>query len=165
MKTKKLAFSGLLTALALVIFIVEAQIPMPIPGVKLGLANVITVSAVFLLGGKEACLILLARILLGSLFAGASTLPYSLCGGLCSIVTVLLARRIVREKQMWVLCVLGGIAHNLGQMAMAVFITRTPSILIYLPVLLISGIVTGTFTGLCTQLCVPRLRGKFHMKE
>lgn len=162
MKTKKLAASGLLTALALVIFIVEAQIPMPIPGVKLGLANIITVSAVFLLGGKDACAILLARILLGSLFSGASTLPYSLCGGIVSIVTVLLVRRIVRNRQIWVICVLAGITHNLGQMAMAALITQTPSILIYLPVLILSGIVTGVFTGLCTQLCVLRLRGKFH---
>lgn len=163
MKTKKLAAAGVFTALALVIFLLEAQIPLPIPvpGVKLGLANVITVAAVFLLGRKEACGILIARILLSSLFAGFSTLPYSLCGGLLSMAAVLLVRRILKEKQLWVTGVLGGLAHNVGQMAMAVLITRTPSILIYLPVLLICGIFTGLLTGLCTQLCVSRLRGKF----
>lgn len=163
-KAKKLAVSGLLTALALVIFVLEAQIPMPIPvpGVKLGLANIITVCAVYLLGKKEACGILLARIVLGSLFAGFSTLPYSLCGGLLSILAVLLVQRVLNDKQIWVTGVVGGIAHNLGQMAMAVLITQTPSILVYLPVLLIFGILTGIFTGLCTQLCVTRLRGKYH---
>lgn len=163
MKTKKLAAAGVFTALALVIFLLEAQIPLPIPvpGVKLGLANVITVAAVFLLGRKEACGILIARIVLGSLFAGFSTLPYSLCGGLLSMAAVLLVRRILKEKQLWVTGVLGGLAHNVGQMAVAVLITRTPSILIYLPVLLICGIFTGLLTGLCTQLCVSRLRGKF----
>lgn len=163
MKTKKLAAAGVFTALALVIFLLEAQIPLPIPvpGVKLGLANVITVAAVFLLGRKEACGILMARIVLGSLFAGFSTLPYSLCGGLLSMAAVLLVRRILKEKQLWVTGVLGGLAHNVGQMAIAVLITRTPSILIYLPVLLICGIFTGLLTGLCTQLCVSRLRGKF----
>lgn len=163
MKTKKLAAAGLFTAFALAIFVLEAQIPLPIPvpGVKLGLANIITVAAVFLLGKKEACGILFARILLGSLFAGFSTLPYSLCGGLCAIASVLLIRRIITDKQIWVTCVVSGLVHNLGQMAMAVLITRTPSILIYLPVLIICGIVTGVLTGLCTQLCVLRLREKF----
>lgn len=166
MKTKKLAAAAVLTAFALVVFLIEAQIPMPVPvpGVKLGLANVITVTALYLLGWREACAILLVRIVLGSLYTGFSTLPYSLCGGIVSMAAVMLTRRLISEKQIWVTGVIGGMAHNLGQMAMAAIITATPSVLIYLPVLLIAGIFTGVLTGLCTQFSTARL-GRFFSKQ
>lgn len=167
MKTRRLTTAAMLTAVALTLFVVEAQIPMPVPvpGVKLGLANVVTVSAVFLLGGKQAAAILLVRIVLGSLYAGFSTFPYALAGGLCSIGAVLTVRRFLRPGQIWVASVLGGMFHNIGQMAAALLITQTPSLVVYLPVLLISGMLTGLFTGLCAQFAVPRLQSRIKGKE
>lgn len=167
MKTKKIALCGLFTALALILFVVEAQIPLPVPvpGIKLGLANIITVTALYLLGRKEACIILLVRIFLGSLYAGFSALPYSLCGGICSMAAVLLVRRLLQKKQQWVTGVLGAVAHNLGQLAMAAVLTQTPSILIYLPVLVLAGLATGVLTGFCTQLATTRLEKIFQSKN
>ena len=152
---------ALLTALALILFTVEAQIPppVPIPGVKLGLANIITVYAMFALGPKEALCILLARVFLGSVVSGQmSTLFYSLSGGLLCYCAMLVLRRILTEQQIWVCSVIGAVFHNIGQMGMALMIFRSPSVLIYLPLLMLSGIIAGLFTGLCAQFLLRRLR-------
>ncbi len=159
MNSKKLTAMALLTAIALTIFVVEAQIPapVPVPGVKLGLANIVTVYGVFVLGAKEGAAILAARIFLGAVFAGNfSTILYSAAGGLCAILTAIGLRRILTKKQIWVAGVLGSLAHCLGQMGAAVGITGTPSLLLYLPVMLACGVVTGLFTGLCAQYLVNR---------
>ena len=122
MEAKRLTKLALLTTIALIIFTVEAQIPVPvpIPGVKLGLANVVTVYAAFTMTAGEAMLILLCRIILGSLFTGnMMALMYSLGGGaLCIVVTVLLAK-ILSRKQMWIASVVGAIFHNIGQIIVA----------------------------------------------
>ncbi len=161
MNTKKLTRMALLTVIALTIFVAEAQIPpiVPIPGVKLGLANIVTVWAVFLLGPGEAALILLVRVILGSLITGQMmALMYSLAGGAMCLCVMLPLRKILTEKQIWVCSVLGAIAHNIGQILVAIAITRTPSLIVYLPVLLVSGVLTGLFTGICAQLLIRRLR-------
>lgn len=152
---------GLLTALALILFTVEAQIPapVPIPGIKLGLSNIITVYAMFCLGPRDTMLILLTRIFLGSVFSGQMmTLFYSFSGGMLCYAVMLLMRKLVTEQQIWVCSVLGAMAHNVGQIIAAILIARTPELIVYLPVLLISGIVTGAFTGICAQLIVRRLK-------
>lgn len=161
--TKRLTRMGLLTALALIIFTVESQIPalVPIPGVKLGLANIITVYAMFCLGPKDTMMILLCRIFLGSVFSGQMmTLFYSLSGGLLCYLVMLPMRKLVTEKQIWVCSVVGAIAHNIGQIIAAICIARTPGLIVYLPVLMISGIIAGTFTGLCAQFVISRLPKK-----
>ncbi|MBQ9148574.1 MAG: Gx transporter family protein [Oscillospiraceae bacterium] len=150
---------ALLTAIALTIFMVEAQIPalVPVPGVKLGLANIVTVFAVFVLGGKEAAAILAVRIFLGAIFAGNfSTIFYSAAGGACAIAVTIALRRILTKKQLWVAGALGAVAHSIGQMAMAIAITLTPGLAVYLPVMIACGVVTGLFTGLCAQFLVNR---------
>ena len=159
MTTKRLTTCALLTAIALPIFVAEAQIPLPfpMPGMKLGLANVVTVYAMFALGPKDTFLILLSRILLGSLFAGGSTLFYSLAGGLCCYLSMVLLRRFLSPKQLWVCGAVGAIFHNLGQMGAAILIARTPQLIYYLPVLLALGIPAGGFTGLAAQLLKERL--------
>lgn len=160
MGTKRLTRMAILTAVALTIFIVELQLPnlTPIPGVKLGLANIITVYAMFVLGGVDTLCILIARILLGSIFSGQMmALFYSLAGGLLCYLVMLVLRRLFTPKQIWICSVLGAVAHNLGQMAVAVLITRTPALLYYLPVLMISGIIAGAFTGLCAQFVVNKM--------
>ncbi len=159
MKAKRMTLMALLTAVALTIFLVEAQIPLPVPlpGLKLGLSNIITVFAVFLLSGKEAAAILAVRVFLGAVFAGNfSSVFYSAAGGLLAITAMLLLRRVVKQEQMWVASVLGACAHAVGQMAAAVIITGTPAILIYLPALLACSMIAGLFTGLCAQVLVKR---------
>lgn len=159
MKIRKLTRLALLTAIALTIFMVEAQIPalLPIPGIKLGLANIVTVFAVFALGPGDAVLILAARIFLGAVFAGNfSTIFYSAAGGGLAIALTILLRRVLTKKQLWVAGALGAVAHSIGQMIMAVLITATPGLIAYLPVMIAVSIVTGTFTGLCAQFLVNR---------
>jgi len=159
LKTKKLTVMALLCAIALTIFMVEAQIPspVPLPGVKLGLSNIITVFAVFVLGPGEAAAILFVRIFLGSVFAGNfSSILYSAAGGACAIAVTIGLRKILKNNQMWVAGCLGAVAHSIGQMTMAVLITGTPYILLYLPAMIVCSIITGLFTGLCAQLLVNR---------
>jgi len=160
MKTGKLMRMALLTAVALIIFVVEAQIPVPIavPGVKLGLSNIVTVYAVFTLGPGPALMILFCRVFLGAVFTGQMmTLMYSLAGGFLCWCSMCLLRKVMTPKQIWICSIFGAISHNIGQMAVAVGITRTPSLLAYLPVLMASAVVTGAFTGVAAQLLIGRL--------
>ena len=172
-KTKKLVLTAILTTTALIIFIIEAQIPLPIPipGVKLGLANVITLFALFYRGNNErnitgfstsnVFMILLCRIVLGALFTGRMiVLIYSFTGGVFAFIAQILIKRIVTKKQIWVCGAVGGVLHNVGQILAAVVITGTPAIVAYLPVLIISGILTGILTGFIAQIVVERLSGK-----
>lgn len=161
MKVRRLVFLGLLTAAALTIFLVEAQIPLPIPvaGVKLGLANVVTLFALCLLGPWDALAVLLLRCVLGSLLSGqVSALLYSLGGGLLSWAVMVPARKITTDRQIFAVSILGAMVHNLGQILVAVAVTATPGLFVYLPLLLASGIVTGAFTGLAAQSLTAHLR-------
>lgn len=162
MKTKRLTFCALLTAIALTIFMVEAQLPpvVPVPGVKLGLANIVTVYAMFALGPADTLLILISRIILGSLFAGGSTFLYSLAGGVLCYLSMLLLRKILTLKQLWVCGAIGAIFHNIGQMAVAIAIVKTPQLIVYLPLLLVTGVIAGTFTGFAAQFILERLDGR-----
>lgn len=161
MEIKRLTRNALLTAIALTIFMVEAQIPtlVPIPGVKLGLANIVTVFAMFAYGPGDALMILLVRIILGSIFSGQiMTILYSLAGGLLCYCVVLLLRKILSEKQIWVASVVGAVFHNIGQIIVAILVTSTPGIVVYLPILMVSGIIAGLFTGLCAQFLYQKLK-------
>ena len=158
-KIKKLVLLGLLTAIALTIFMVEAQIPslLPIPGIKLGLANIVTVFAVFAIGSREGMAVLFCRVFLGAVFSGNfSTIFYSAAGGLLSILTTVFLKRIVTRKQLWVVGALAAVAHSVGQMIAAMIIAGTPELILYLPVMIVISILTGLFTGLCAQLLLDR---------
>lgn len=159
MRLRKLTTLGLLTAIALTIFLVEAQIPaiVPLPGVKLGLANIVTVFTVFALCPKDGILVLISRIFLGAVFAGNfSTIFYSAAGGICAIAVTILLKKILRQNQLWVAGCLGAIAHSVGQMAMAMLLLGTPSLIVYLPVMIIISIITGLFTGFSAQFLINR---------
>ena len=163
MKTKKMTQMALLCAIALTIFMLEAQLPalVPMPGVKMGLANIITVFAVFILGSREAAGILAGRIFLGAVFAGNfSTILYSAAGGACAILVTIGLKRVLTAKQLWVAGILGAIAHSIGQMAVAIAVTATSGLVIYLPIMILCSIITGAFTGLCAQFLLNR-GGKF----
>lgn len=159
MKTRKLTTMALLSAIALTIFMVEAQIPavVPVPGVKLGLANIVTVYTVYALGAKEGAAVLFVRIFLGAVFSGNfGTIFYSAAGGTLAILVTIGLKFVLRENQLWIAGCLGAIAHSVGQMIVAVWATGTPSLLIYLPVLILCSVISGLFTGLCAQLLVKR---------
>ena len=159
MKLRKLTTLAMLSAIALTIFMVEAQIPavVPLPGVKLGLANIVTVFTVFALGAREGAAVLFVRIFLGAVFAGNfSTIFYSAAGGACAIGVTILLKRVLTEKQLWVAGSLGAVAHSVGQMAVAILLTGTPGLAVYLPVMIAISIITGFFTGLCAQFLVNR---------
>lgn len=160
MQTKRLTRLALLTAIALILFTVEAQIPtpVPIPGVKLGLANIVTVYAMFRYGPKDTLLVLLARVLLGSAFSGSMmALWFSLAGGLLCWLVMLPLRKILTEHQIWVCGVIGAVCHNIGQMAVCVAVYGTAQVLAYLPVLMLSGIVTGLFTGFVALFLLKKM--------
>lgn len=163
MDTKRLTRLALLTAVALILFVVEAQIPspVPIPGVKLGLANIVTVYAMFRFGPRDTLLVLLTRVGLGSVFAGSvMTLWFSLAGGLLCWAAMVALRKILTEQQLWVCGIIGAMCHNLGQMAVCLAVYRTWAVAVYIPALLLSGIVTGLFTGLTAQFLLKRLKGR-----
>jgi len=159
-----------LTAAALVIFIIEAQIPLPIPipGAKLGLANVITLFALFYSRSEtqskvtikktDAFAILVCRILLGALVTSRIiALLLSFAGGILGFAAQVLLMRFVTNKQIWVCGAIGAIFHNLGQIIAAIIVTGAPEIIFYLPVLTIIGIITGTTTGLIAQIVLTRI--------
>ncbi len=150
--TKQLTLCALLTAMALALSYLENLFPLslaiPVPGVKLGLANIVTVFALWALGPGQTLLILLARCFLGSLFAGnLNALVFSLLGGLCALGTmVFLSRR--RGLSLYGVSVGGAAAHNCGQIAAAVLTLGSAAPLYYLPVLLAVSLLTGGLTGL-----------------
>ncbi len=159
MKAKKIALLGLLSAIALTILIVEAQIPalVPVPGVMLGLSNIGTVFAVFCLGPWEGAAVLTVRVFLGAVFAGNfSTILYSAAGGLLAILATVAFRWLLKKNQLWVAGVFGAMAHSLGQMLAAVAVSGAWGLAVYLPFMLVCSVVTGCFTGLCAQFLVNR---------
>lgn len=160
-KTKRLALMAVLTAIALTIFMIEAQIPalVPIPGVKLGLANIITLASMLLLGRRDAGLILLVRIIMGSVFAGSvSSLIYSAAGGALAYGVMCLLIGMFPEKSVWIVSAIAAVAHNAGQLAAAALIVKTPQLLYYAPILAVSGIITGIFTGFGAMYLVRAVR-------
>ncbi len=151
---------ALLTAIALTIFLAEAQLPplAPIPGVKLGLANIVTVYAVFVLGPADGLMILAARVFLGAVFSGQMmTLLYSAAGGLLSWCVLCLLRRAMGRGQLWLCSPVAGLCHNLGQLLAAAGVMGSWAVLAYLPYLAVAGILAGLFTGAAAQALVRRM--------
>ena len=160
-KVRKLTELAVLTAVSLIIFVIELQIPnpFPIPGIKLGLANIITVYAVYHYKAHEVAAMVAVRLLLGAVFSGNfMALIYSASGAFLCLVGMLLLRRFIDEKHLWAASVLGAVLHNTGQMAAALIVTRTAQLLLYYPFLIVSGCLAGAFTGLCAQIVTTRLK-------
>ena len=161
MNVRKLCTLALLTAAALVIFVAEAQIPpvIAVPGVKLGLSNIIVLLTMYIFGRREGAVVLGLKIVLGSVFSGQlMSFFYSAAGGLLCLGVMSLLKGVLTEKQIWATSAFGAAAHNIGQLIVAIAILGTEKLVWYLPVLLASGIITGLFTGLCAQITLPRLR-------
>lgn len=162
MKAKRLTELAVLTCVALTIFIVELQIPnlVPLPGVKLGLANIITVFALYFYRAPEVMMVLMARIMLGAIGGGnIMSLLYSLSGGVLCLAGMIMLKRIISIKYIWFCSVMGAILHNIGQVVVACFIAGW-GMIIYLPILLVSGCLAGAFTGACAQVVIHRGKQK-----
>lgn len=154
MKIKRLTTLAVFTVVALTIFVVESAIPVPvpIPGIKLGLANIVTLLVLLNYRPADAFFVMLARILLSAMFAGqAMTLLYSLCGGALCFIAMCVVNRFLSGKYIFITSVFGALFHNLGQTAVAYLTLESISVLAYLPFLTLSAVVTGLFTGLCAH--------------
>lgn len=159
-KIKKLVLLSLLTALALIIFTIESAIPpiVPIQGIKLGLANVVTLFLVLNADKKSAFAVLIVRITLASIFAGQTiSMIYSLCGGLLALAAMCAANFIVKGKPVWFISTTGAIFHNIGQILAAVLMLSW-QVVGYLPYLLISGCITGVLIGLLTDFTTEKMK-------
>lgn len=153
MNTKKLTSLSMLLALSLIIFIVEAQLPplAPVPGIKIGLANIVTLVTLVWYGRKEAFTLLVLRIILGSVFTGhLMSFLYSMAGGLLCFLTMSVTVKPINK--IWVVSILGAVSHNIGQIIAAVFMLSSWAILGYLPILIVSAVITGAFTGIAAKL-------------
>ena len=157
-KTKRLLLLAMLTAVAMILSYVESLLPsVGIPGVKMGLANIAVIFALFRFGWKEAAALSLVRVLLVSLlFGSVGAMLYSLAGAVLSLAVMSLLRRIGRFSTVGI-SVAGGVAHNAGQILMAMLILQTKQLLVYLPVLAVSGIAGGVLTGLAAALLIRRI--------
>lgn len=167
MNTKKLTLISMFLGLALIIFIIEAQIPpiVPIPGVKLGLANIINLIALYMMGRKESFIILVLRIIMSSIFTGnGAGFMYSLAGGFICFMTMGILSFFIKERHLWIVSVFGAIGHNMGQITIAMLLLRTHYIIWYAPVLVISAIITGLFTGLTAQFIMHSIRKAENVK-
>lgn len=161
MDTKKLTKLSLMTAISLIIFIIELRLPSlcPIQGVKLGLANIITVYAVYQFRPSEVAMMLFVRIVLGSIFSGnVSSFLYSISGGLLCLLGMLLLKRIIPKQYIWICSIIGAILHNTGQIIIAIILMGSISIITYYPILILSGCIAGLFTGISAQYLVNNFK-------
>lgn len=152
--SRLVAFCGVFTALAMIFSYVELLLPVSIgvPGAKLGLANIAILVVLYVAGSRAAFLVDILRIVLTSvLFGNMAAFIFSISGGILSIVVMILLKKSDRFSMLGV-SVAGGTAHNIGQIAAAAVVTGTAKIAYYLPVLLITGIITGIVNG-----CVARI--------
>ena len=159
-KAKNVAFYGIMIALAFILSYLESFIPInaiiPIPGVKLGFANIVILFALYTLKLRDAVIIAIIRVFLsGLLFGNPMTIAYSLCGCALSLTVMYLTKKT--KLSIIGVSLLGGIFHNIGQLIMAVILTHTSRIAYYLPVLLISGMVTGLLMGVCAKMVIERI--------
>ena len=150
-KTKRLALCAVLIALALALSYTERFIPLqmviPLPGVKLGLANIVTLIALYLMGPKAAVAVLIPRCVLGAVFGGGITgLAFSLTGGILAMVTMIVAKRLP-VFSIYGVSILGAAAHNIGQILAAMVLMNSRYIGAYLTYLLVVALFTGFATG------------------
>lgn len=158
--TVRVCRCALLAALALALTALESlfPLPMPVPGMKLGIANVVTVAAAYWLGPAPAATVLIVRVVLAAMVAGQlAALPFSLVGGGCALAVTLAFVRLFPPDRVRLCCMGAAVAHNCGQMAVAVALTATPQIALYLPVLLVVGTVAGYLTGTLAAAILERL--------
>ena len=160
MNTKKISIYGIMIALALILSYVEAQIPafVAVPGMKLGLTNLVVVVTLYLLGSKSAMAINIVRIIIVSiLFGNTLSFAFSIAGGMLSTLVMILLKKTNKFSTVGVSAA-GGISHNIGQIIVAMFTLGTNAIAWYLMMLWISGVFSGTLIGVIGGIITTRIR-------
>ncbi len=158
-KTQKLTISALLASLALIFSYIEAILPVNpgIPGVKLGIANLVIIISLYYIGPKYAFTINIVRILIaGLLFNGLFGALYALSGAIVSFIVMLLLKKTNLFSTVGV-SIAGGVSHNFGQLIVAAFLISTAKIFVYFPVLIFSGLISGAIIGVLAHLILRRL--------
>lgn len=158
---QRVAISGLLTSLMLVFGLIERQFPLTaaIPGVKVGLANSVLLYSLYMLGIKQSIVLMLLKALMSWLiYSNMNAMLYSLMGGTLSLAAMVLLFKIKGVSIIGVSAI-GAVFFNIGQILMAVLMLRTPQLLFtYLPILMVSGVVTGILTGIVAQMVMKHLK-------
>ena len=157
--SKKIAYYGLATALAIIMGYIEFLIPMPIPvpGVKLGLSNIVVLLILYIMGARAAFVISLLRVLLsGLLFAGFAGLLYSLAGAILSFTFMAVLKR-TNQFSIIGISLVGGVVHNVGQITIAALVVENSKLFYYLPMLLVAGVITGVVIGIVAKLALKHL--------
>ncbi len=160
MKTRRIATDGVLLALALILGYIDSLIPMPIPvaGIKLGLANLIVIFALYKLSPAEAAMISIVRVVLsGLMFAGLSGIMYSLAGAVLSFAVMWIMKSLT-DHHVVVVSVCGSIAHISGQLIVAGLMTSLAIVTYYAPVLLVSALITGIIIGMLANILITRIK-------
>ncbi len=160
MSTKKITLSALMVALAMILSYIEALIPFSfgIPGIKLGLANLVVLAALYLFGPVQALLISVVRIFLISItFGSMAALLYSLAGGLLSFFVMLILSKIKGFSVIGI-SVAGGVSHNLGQLIVAALVVENMNLFFYFPVLILAGVITGLLIGIAVKAVLPAIQ-------
>ncbi len=165
MTTRKLTISALMVALAMIFSYIEALIPFNfgIPGVKLGLANLVVVVVLYLFGPGLAFTVSAVRIVLVSFtFGSLASLAYSLAGGILSFIVMVLFKKI-RGLSVVGVSVTGGVSHNIGQILVAAAVVENLNLFLYIPVLVIAGVITGFIIGIAANLVIPPVKKAMHI--
>lgn len=163
MSVADLALCAVLLALAIIISFLESSLNLtpPVPGIKLGLANLVMVCALYILGGKYAVVISVARVFMVGIFSGQMNMvPYSLAGALLSLGVMMLLKKFTKLSVVAVSC-FGGIFHNIGQLIVAMIVVENTSLAVYMPALLIAGFITGLAIGIVSRLILPAVRKSY----
>jgi heptaprenyl diphosphate synthase len=152
-------------SLALVLSIIESCIPInvSIPGIRIGLANIITLVVIAVIGLKQAVTVVIIRTLLSSIYSGGPVvLVFSLAGGLMSAITMWLFYKYMSKVFSIIgISITGAVAHNIGQLAAAVLIMGEPAVISYFPVLMVAAVVAGSFTGICSKYLINVSKRRF----
>ncbi len=157
--SRKVAYSAIMIALAMIFSYVEALIPVDfgIPGVKLGIPNIVIVVGLYTISFYDVLIISILRVILtGILFGNVMTIWYSLAGGLLSIAIMWLLKR-TRQFSMIGVSVAGGVSHNMGQLFTAIFFVKNLAVGMYFPVLMIAGVITGAIIGFMSRIVLDRI--------
>lgn len=158
MDTKNIAKTGMLVAVAFVLSYIESMLPLNlgVPGIKLGLSNIVVLFSIFNLNTLTAFCIAIVRIVLcGITFGNLSGMLYSLSGGILSFVVMLLLKK-TKKFSVYGVSVAGGVSHNIGQILVAIAVLNNKLIMYYFPFLLIAGVVAGIATGMLGGILIKR---------
>ena len=155
MSAKKISYISMLSALAIVFGYIESLFPAaPIPGIKLGLSNIVILFAIYRMDKSSAFFIMLIKVLVTSLlFSGLNVFIYSFFGGLLSLIAMASFKKVF---SLIGVSMFGGVCHNMGQLLVAAFMMKTTAVFVYLPALLISGVIVGFITGNVCNIILKR---------